>query len=1042
MNPSPAPGTPRSRRAWVGALVMVGAAATVAQAMRGRQESPAASAWPITVTGDTRPKRGPPALGLPTFDPHAHVHLQVRPLVSADEEPPLTARVYRETPDLRLTGVSATVTRRDGPSGATLDFEGPAQALFAPRSGPQSLWLVFGHNEAEVRAHEGAAVSNLKTTPQRTWLEFKANYDLDAAPLKLTLFGARFYREDDGGARPCFTTDSDLRVQVLGARTGAWALELTSAGESLRSEAQAVLRPTSMLLRPTRAQELPLGEGQVSLLLDDVEVKRWPACWDLSPEARPAIKDIYGLRTEGRYDEALALVEARINSANPVDRVWLTVEKGKLHFRKSETHKAAQAWVRAAELALNTGIPSEAAARMRALSHVELEFRRYESASTYVAKARQIDEHLGNEEGIIVSDYREAIIVKKRGSGRHFLEARRRYARTRDSAWSAGLDDIARKSADLEATLLSENGYYGEALELMETFPHSTTEGLSKAVEFGNLTWVRMKAMESGYLPLNYEQMRAERVRAVEEIAKYAPPSIILNERGKLAFILMRAGHLKQAEEIIEQLQEAPEEEKSWVARLLPIVAGELDVRAGRFKQAEERMIAFERRVRLESPGDSEDACTAHIILGDARRLQGDDLGAWEHYRLALDESARLASRFVAPRAVGRHYFQRDYLKQTAVLTLVKLGRPAEAFQLVETSRAQLVAGLKAHARADQDPQAWQAYQDQRKAVAAQYPQGCATLDARELSECSRLEQDLQLALAEINQHAPPAAATTQTRNPQGYLREGEVYLSAFALPDGKWATWLATPDSISTAIVDDPVTQWWPELIKASHVFVSSGGNPEAFDLPVRRVTADRVFGQDVGVSMLPYLSLLNREPVGKSGVLVVADPEANLSYARTHAERIVRDFPQARLLLGPAAQTLAFQSAWLQAGQLIFLGHGRRTRSVFDTSLQLADGQITVSDVLAERPTFDVAILAGCGTGRDSRQLPGEALAVALLATGTRHLLATTEDLRDDDPFVMHFIEHDGLRSPVTAYRESLALLAASGVTAKTAFRLWGAP
>ncbi len=284
--------------------------------------------------------------------------------------------------------------------------------------------------------------------------------------------------------------------------------------------------------------------------------------------------------------------------------------------------------------------------------------------------------------------------------------------------------------------------------------------------------------------------------------------------------------------------------------------------------------------------------------------------------------------------------------------------------------------------------------------------------------------------------------ARYRSGRPQDLLREGEVYLSVFALSDEVWASWLVTPDSIETVVNSDPVEHWWPRLLEARHVFVSSGGSPEVFNLPVRRTAVDRVFGQDVGVSMLPYLGLLNRDAVGKTGILVVADPDANLGAARAHAARIVRDFPQSTLLLGAEAEVRAFRSAWVEVNQLVFLGHGRRAQSVFDTSLRLADGQITVSDVLAERPAFDVAVLAGCGTGRDSRHLPGEALAVALLATGTRHLLATTEDLRDDDAFVMDFVEHGGLHSPMLAYRESLAALAASDVTATTPFRMWGAP
>ena len=98
----------------------------------------------------------------------------------------------------------------------------------------------------------------------------------------------------------------------------------------------------------------------------------------------------------------------------------------------------------------------------------------------------------------------------------------------------------------------------------------------------------------------------------------------------------------------------------------------------------------------------------------------------------------------------------------------------------------------------------------------------------------------------------------------------------------------------------------------------------------------------------------------------LIVLDPTENLGGRRKLASFYSRRFPEGRLLAGPEATEAAFwralpSTSWLHADT-----HGSYDPAFPErSSLKLADGAVTLRELVARPPSLDFAHLSGCRTG-----------------------------------------------------------------------------
>lgn len=150
--------------------------------------------------------------------------------------------------------------------------------------------------------------------------------------------------------------------------------------------------------------------------------------------------------------------------------------------------------------------------------------------------------------------------------------------------------------------------------------------------------------------------------------------------------------------------------------------------------------------------------------------------------------------------------------------------------------------------------------------------------------------------------------------------------------------------------------------------------------------------------------------DPRGR-GVLVCGP---GLTAAPAEIAALAGVHPDAVALTGPAA-TVDAVSAALDGAQWAHLAtHGRlRTDNPLFSALELADGRLTVYDLELLRRAPRLVVLSACQSGVGAARAGGETLGLAnaLLALGTRTLVATTLPVSDQATATLMLALHAGL-------------------------------
>lgn len=154
--------------------------------------------------------------------------------------------------------------------------------------------------------------------------------------------------------------------------------------------------------------------------------------------------------------------------------------------------------------------------------------------------------------------------------------------------------------------------------------------------------------------------------------------------------------------------------------------------------------------------------------------------------------------------------------------------------------------------------------------------------------------------------------------------------------------------------------------------------------------------------VSVAPSASLWHRAvctPTPPGDIVLVAGP--GLPHAAEEVATLARRYPSARRLTGRDATCKGVCQALDGAGLAHIAAHGcYRADNPLFSSLQLADGPLTVYDLEALGRAPAVLILSACDSGLSDVQ-PGDelmGLAAAVFALGTRTLVASVFPVPDD--------------------------------------------
>ncbi|MEZ4431950.1 MAG: CHAT domain-containing protein [bacterium] len=173
----------------------------------------------------------------------------------------------------------------------------------------------------------------------------------------------------------------------------------------------------------------------------------------------------------------------------------------------------------------------------------------------------------------------------------------------------------------------------------------------------------------------------------------------------------------------------------------------------------------------------------------------------------------------------------------------------------------------------------------------------------------------------------------------------------------------------------------------------------------------------------------------------LVVVDPRIDLAAARREGDAVVERLRATGWtvdrLQGTAATRAALRQGFTRARLFHYAGHAIADGlDGWQSAFLLAEGPMTVGDLLTLRAVPRYAILAGCETGRAPGEVSGIGLAHALLATGAEAVIATVRPVADTDAALFSAAFYDNFAAdPAAAYRQAIAAIPAS---ARGAFRL----
>ena len=254
-----------------------------------------------------------------------------------------------------------------------------------------------------------------------------------------------------------------------------------------------------------------------------------------------------------------------------------------------------------------------------------------------------------------------------------------------------------------------------------------------------------------------------------------------------------------------------------------------------------------------------------------------------------------------------------------------------------------------------------------------------------------------------------------------------------------------------SAALFDLAIRTWWPDLRKAATVAVIPDGAWSRVAWPALWETSsavELVAGAAFVVAPSGSVAVSGRwnQALPARRAIVVSSADAGgamaLPAARREAREISGVYPEGRLLQGDAA-TPANVLRELDAAEIVHVAShsvdvpGYPALSHLVLTGGETDGRLMVRDIAARHfSQTRLVVLAACSTaGR--RTVRGEGtvgIAWGFLTAGTRHVIATLQDIEDAPAGALFTAVHRGIaagRTPSAALHDTQQRLAASGAS-----------
>lgn len=799
-----------------------------------------------------------------------------------------------------------------------------------------------------------------------------------------------------------------------GAALVVWIPEVEGAATELRG-GDRVLTSSAVRVDGGIRHTLALEPAETTLA---VRLSRRGAShtWrlELGPhQVHPLITRAEGLHRAGQSAGAEALLSGREAELSN-DRAALLGLRARLALARGDVLEAERGLVESSSVARSSGMLLRTVSDMFARSYLLIwHLRRFEEARQVLDAAALIAEKSVPQAMVNVAYYR-AVLAKQRADVREALRLSPEIDR---AARRLGMDRIAWSHWQSSARVsiwIGEEAAAHAALRRAVERPPPGAGACDRADALINLGAAWLMARDPAAWPLDPRVPLEEAMTLFETGCER--PVRAANAALNLAVAAAAYGDTARA--------------KAHLARVRTLTATPTvemvlwwDELGGRVAIAEKRFDAAlkiyrKMRDRAEAAAAPEAAFRALAGEAQAAKGSGDTARAVAAYARAEEELDSLALR--VPVSIGRDAYlaDREASARELVSLLLELGRTEEALQAARRARRRVVFRLQMvrsierlspEARAGWD-RSIAAYQEARAAVEA-----AAREDWKLTAEQLRAARDLrEVKNSHLRSALEEAFSLIEEEKRLPELprpAEFELLLTYFPVPGG-WVGFALDREGVaahrigplgetSEARASQLLAPFDAPLARAKRIRILSYGALRAIDLhalPWR----GRPLIRSKQVSYALDLAARDR-PQERGPALIVGDATEDLPFAAREAREVEQLLAgrglEVELRIGAAATLKAVRAQLSSASVFHYAGHGAFDgTSGFESALRLADGPLSLGDVLALTGAPDQVVLSGCETGK-SGEAGAESwgLAQAFVVGGASAVVATTRRVED---------------------------------------------
>ena len=823
---------------------------------------------------------------------------------------------------------------------------------------------------------------------------------------------------------------------TLGRPTATWTTPDHTEGLTVAAE------PTRVRLgSPSQP-----GKGILSIQSSTC-VLSTPAVWRPKPADNPRLKPIDEAAAAGRWSEVEALLTAL--EADSDEGVWALGRHATLVLRSGDRDRGMALFAEGGRRALQAGHYTEAAALIRAAAFQDLSAHRYAEAGRRLDEAESVARGHHDPKGqarlLFYRASLEAALLRAHQAEKLDLEAVEEAVRIGDTSFESTVRDAW-------AARLSRRGQHQAALAALPPAQASSaylTWGLAL-----NRAWYHLEAVRSCQLPDPPSAVQAETLALAQAPPPEAKPSERANAWVNAAYAAHLAGDDAAARKAMAEVWTADPAgglDPAFAARL----AADLQLAAGDLAGAAAAFEALLASARLHPTGPiNDDVWRALDGLGRVALARGDRTVAEARWREAAEALDAVSERIDLQAGRAPFHADRRALLDGLLTLLLESGRPQEALDVADRFAAPVLRSLEREAglaglegaELARWGDALQAYEEVRAAEPAKL-EACALAPLDEVPACEAQVRALRAQAAQRIDAAHALAGTTEVEPfvPSALAPDEAVLAFVPTRARGHCETrWhgLMVVAGRTQEVSAQPIEmlQGLPKDIR--HIYVLDGGYAAARALPEALIDGTPAAAR-WSLSFLPRLSWLRHRgpPVGGGG-LVVADPNNDLKFSLATGETLAHKAP---LMKQEAATRAAVLAGLHDLRWLHFDGHGDvAPDDPWAAYLKLADGTLTLADVLAHRPRMGTVVLSACHTAEAGTLSATEAIGLpeAFLLAGADQVLAAMGEPRDEEAAAVmaRFYAEGGATDATQARQRTVQALSAEGNEGWRRWRFFG--